>query len=1845
MRRFHRAALLFVLLATAAPLLTFQAEGSSTQFRVFGDVSGQVRPNKATESPESRPLLYLGVEVNDPDPIGDDPYPGSPFRSGATGYYDSGQQDRANMDPFGGEGEVLVHAGLEGRFAKVLDMGWGGAGFDPKVDENLGQISGDVKQPVTFGDDPEVNIYYHVNRARSFLAAAPFNFHGLDNYQVRAEFDVNFDIDYCWERWVAGGELCPVFDGLVYAAQAEGFFNPPKILFGAFSNLAKSPDVIIHEYAHLVIHSIYGTIGSWKTLGGSFEATAMNEGLADYWAAAINGDINGDNDGCVGCDEGLYYRVFLDVRQFLGRDLVQATDDRRYPDDFTAAAGEQHENSRIISGALWDMRTAIEAPTADILIFEAMQRRPTSFAAMLQQILNRDAANNGCVNVDEIRNAFTGHGISISTVLNCQRIHIGPGETFAFDVSIPAGQSQAVFQTSWAGSDVVMSLETPSGPIINRATAAPEQHDLGTDFERYRIGNPEPGDWTVELFGADVPPEGEEVLFSLTFSDLPQPDLIEREGDSLWINVGARASQRNVATSEINESVTVSLVGNEYVANGFGVTDTEPASGIVRIIGDSADGNDELVLLDVTVPAELAGGPGNDVLTGGSGNDLLTGGPGVDTIIGNGGADSIDGGSEDDFLSGGAGPDTIVGGDGDDQILGEGDADALTGGPGDDEINGGDGADDMQGDAGSDTMFGDSDGDTMSGGGDDDTMHGGTGGDVMHGDAGNDVMDGNAGQDTMFGGPSADVMHGNEDEDHMEGGSGNDEMHGDGAADYMEGNADSDTMTGDAGEDQMYGGPGNDEMHGNDGDDYMEGNEGADTMTGDAGQDRMIGGSSVAGTPDSGDAMHGGDQDDIMLGDNGTIVGNVVTLLNLNPIGGDDLMNGNAGDDIMYGGPGNDEMHGNDGADYMEGNNDSDTMTGDAGVDHMIGGTSDGGIPDGGDIMYGGAGNDVMAGDNASISAAGVETLLAESAIGGSDTMYGEDGEDRMFGEFAGDTMFGGPADDYMEGNGGADTMYGDDGADDMIGGGGAPGVPDGGEVLMSGGPGVDFMAGDNASITRASPRLIILLDVPFLGVVVDPSVSGGDTMQGDGDNDVMYGQSGNDTMSGGDGDDYMEGNAGADTMNGDADEDDMVGGSGHDDGGPDGSRRQLPNVVDENVAGVGDTMSGGGGVDYMVGDNADITRPGGTNGFNGSVKRNVLLFNVQELGGPSVDSRLSGDDTMSGDDADDVMWGQGGNDTMHGGAGDDSMEGNAANDTMTGDAGQDDMLGGTGPTTSNDPSTAKDGRFDGDDYMYGASDISETSPDDGADVMIGDNGIITRPLTAGGAWRTNSFNGQVTRVVQLLDVETTANALLSPDISGDDHMWGNDNDDLMWGQGGSDEMHGGAGDDYVEGNAASDTMYGDSGEDDMLGGTGPTTSNDLATGLPGRTDMSTANRVVPFGTDLGNPTRNVPLGDTMEGGPDADVMLGDNGVVTRPLDGSGQWITLTYSLLADSDGGTSPRHPLDGSGSLVSRNVTMLDAAPGPSGQAVAGSDFMRGGTGDDEMYGQFDDTTLTQPAIGDEMYGDEGEDAMAGDQGLFSNRVLTASDQQYIRPQPPFIDDDIKISGSLFREFRMQSQQEISTGGDDRMSGGPGGDWMHGGAGKDVMNGDGGNDHMFGDNGGDALWGGPNHDHLWGGYGRDFLDVHPRVDESADNPNSCNPLTPPDPLEWYQFGVDANCDGNFEGIDYMYGGWDADALQADRGENGPVEGDRLIDWAGVFNLYILCPATYGEWVITRQLSPSITDFLHLLAEGDGAFKPGPMGSDPSGKNEVAFVFSRDVRFNSNPPYEGTPAHFTCVE
>ncbi|MCI0776534.1 MAG: hypothetical protein J4N95_00005 [Chloroflexi bacterium] len=1416
--------------------------------------------------------------------------------------------------------------------------------------------------------------------------------------------------------------------------------------------------------------------------------------------------------------------------------------------------------------------------------------------------------------------------------------------------------------------------------------------------------------------------------------------------------------------------------GDDFLDGGGGDDRLFGRGGHDELHGDSGAGND--LLFGGPGPDDLIGGGGRDILRGEAGNDILLGDTGtIDphvaadhvggtdaSVVGlvnlsgldnigtidcddvgpaGGTADCLFGGDGDDYLFGEAGPDQMFGEDGEDYMEGNKGADFMRGGLLDDEMHGNGGADEMHGDSGEDRMFG---------GPDNDTMRGGIDSDLMFGNDGSDVMFGDAAGDRMIGGTSDAVTPDSGDE--MFGGAGDDVMAGDNATISLSGVetllAEStiggvDTMHGNDGEDRMFGEFDDDVMFGDELDDYMEGNGGADTMRGNDGDDDMIGGGDAPGVPDGGEAlMSGGAGVDYMAGDNARITRagpRQIVLLDIPFVGvavdpaasGDDLMNGGDDPDVMYGQSGNDTMNGNQGDDYMEGNAGADIMHGDGGADDMVGGSghdNDGGfrklsnvvdenVAGSGDTMFGDGGIDFMAGDNASITRTNSRLIelfdvpfldqpLPSGAVSGDDTMEGNASNDVMYGQGGNDTMNGNDGDDYMEGNAGSDTMHGDANDDDMAGGSGHDdGGPNGAfrklpNVLddNTGGPGTgdtmhgdggaDFMAGDNASITRTNPRRIELFDVPFVGDVVNPQASGDDTMNGNAGNDVMYGQGDNDTMNGNDGDDYMEGNAGSDTMHGDANEDDMIGGSGHDDGGPGGAFRQLRNVLDD-----GDTMTGDGGFDYMLGDNGNVTRPGGIHDYNGSSKRDVELYDVEITGGPAIDPGVSGGDIMSGGAADDVMFGQGnandtdddldglvnedpldgvdndgeggtdedpGGDFMHGNEGHDYMEGNHGSDWMFGDAGQDDMVGGGSAndgmitiagTGAFDPDRVGDDLLDGDDSMFGESDASEgTDPDgDDADVMLGDNGTITRPTAS--PWIQNTFNEAIRRQVDLADVEIVSEPPQPATESGDDRMWGNNSDDIMYGQGGEDEMHGGRGDDYMEGNAASDLMFGDQEQDDMLGGTGPTTNSsqlqelsasDATTLLPGRTDKSTKTRDgVPSnepGDDL-DPTPtvdNVPLGDEMHGGPAADVMLGDNGIIVRPLV-DGVWDGLVYVLQASSDGSAAPRHPTGASGDRVNRLSDMVDTTPG----MTAGSDLMFGGDGDDDMYGQYDDTEAS--GIGDEMFGDNGEDAMAGDQGVFASRVLTDPTEP-IAPNEPFIDDDIFIQGTLFREFQFPTEnqeEQIATGGNDRMRGGANGDWMHGGAGDDVMSGSEGNDRMLGDDGDDAMWGGRQHDHLWGGHGFDFLDVHPRVDESEAAPDSCNPLIPPDPSVWYSFAFDSGgtCDGNLEDVDYMYGGWDADAMQANVGDNGPAIGDRLIDWVGVYNLYIVCPATYGEFLITREFSPAMTDFMHRLVEGDGAFQPE---SDTSGFNEIAFVYTGDISQNAHRPYPGTPAHFTIT-
>ena len=91
---------------------------------------------------------------------------------------------------------------------------------------------------------------------------------------------------------------------------------------------------------------------------------------------------------------------------------------------------------------------------------------------------------------------------------------VGQGQHYLLRSAITGTGGDASFSTSWPGSYVVMTLTSPSGRVIGRSTVVSDvQHTVGPTSELYVVADPEPGDWQIDLYGAQVAPEGEDTRF------------------------------------------------------------------------------------------------------------------------------------------------------------------------------------------------------------------------------------------------------------------------------------------------------------------------------------------------------------------------------------------------------------------------------------------------------------------------------------------------------------------------------------------------------------------------------------------------------------------------------------------------------------------------------------------------------------------------------------------------------------------------------------------------------------------------------------------------------------------------------------------------------------------------------------------------------------------------------------------------------------------------------------------------------------------------------------------------------------------------------------------------------------------------------------------------------------------------------------------------------------------------------------------------------------------------------------------------------------------------------------
>lgn len=1346
----------------------------------------------------------------------------------------------------------------------------------------------------------------------------------------------------------------------------------------------------------------------------------------------------------------------------------------------------------------------------------------------------------------------------------------------------------------------------------------------------------------------------------------------------------------------------------------------------------NGDGGDDIIVGGFGNDT-IDGGPDQDIIYGDDGDDpMLRGGTGDDSIFGMDGDDTIEGDEGDDNLMGNDGDDDIGGGPGLDIILG--DNGTINRAPLQGNLLPTDPAAPLvttipsAGAAGDTDLDGDGDDDIIYGQAGADTMNGGGGNDLMFGDNGIDTMSGDAGADTMFGDNDADVMFGDNAAAANACADGADMMRGGPGADLMSGNGAGDTMFGDSGEDTVYGDAavanepcdGVDVIRGlADGDDIW-GNGKGDDIQGDGGNDQIVGGNREAGVADGTDFISGNADADVIAGDNAIITGGAnpdtdtwLVQLRVDGLGALDVIGGDAGDDRIYGQAGNDALDGDAGNDSIEGNSGADLINGGTGDDDLVGGSSafDGVNDDGrngddrlddGDTIHGNDGADSIAGDNAWISRnvpssapalivlfdVGTTSSTPTPGTSGPDTIFGDAQDDQIFGQAASDTIDGNDGDDYIEGNDGNDSLSGNDGDDDIVGGGSAndgvidadrlgTGLSDVGETLISGGSGVDYIAGDNALLSRVvpsgAPALVVLFDIETVTLGALPGTGGPETLidGGPGD-DLIFGQTGNDNIDGGLDDDYVEGNNGADDIDGGIGDDDLVGGGSASDGVID-DHRDGTSLLDD-----GDVIRGGSDEDWIAGDNALINRS-----VPALDRAGVELFDVEVYDYVSSMSLTSpqtgGADTITGDGAPDRIFGQTDGDDLSGGGGADYVEGNNGIDTIDGGGGDDDLIGG---------GSATDGVIDGERRGHRLLDQGENIVTGGVgdDWITGDNALINRNLPA-----VNGPNGSQRAPIELFDVQTITGSAIAGEVSGGDVLHGDEDDDRIFGQGNGfqdadqadpddgldndfdgresassteydcaddfdndgdgatdaaesgcsgaidedtawdgDIMFGGSGDDAMEGNHGADWMFGDEGEDDMIGGG---SAND------GVID------------DNRNPVGLLDRSDVMSGGADDDVMTGDNARIDRVAAGGSFARLDSDDLLSPAAAGYGP----------VDQAVRLTNMFPGDAGAAAHGDDHMTGDDGNDEMYGQLGD---------DFVLGSAGDDALIGDLGQVQVDLVgdSAADPApaTIVSNSPRWEAAVNQVGSLRWDTELYAADTSAggVGGNDVLLGYDGRDVAFGGPGNDVINGDGDgveetldptqsefshitdidattvdDDVLFGGDDADAIWGGRGNDVEYGGWGDDHLDVRPRDEPDNGRKGKQLEIYPRDRPAWFTYAFPEN----FQDVDFMYGGWDRDAHQADQAANGPDPGDRMADWAGGFNVFYVCPAGYGDFTITRSGAPAIRAFLQELAEANGAIDAATEGS--SGFRDIAYVFTNQRGQNSHPPHPDHAAHFTCAD
>ena len=287
-------------------------------------------------------------------------------------------------------------------FAKVVDCNKGPCeGVKEPLKSKNFRISqnGNYRWKTDNDNKKELTVFWHLNEIHDYFK----NLLGQDlmDYQLMAFVDY-IDKDRCRKN-----------------TKNAFYSGSEKDIYFCSSDISKESDVIYHEYTHGVIDHIPNYFLPYED-----ESGALNEGLADYFAAVKNDDpLMGEgigtlrditdsvkfNDRCTAPDGFYDYKKKKCMRNsyftcFSSQYWVREGNPDRCND-----YGYVHHNSLVVSGALWDLRENRGLNKADVdeLVLKTVyNRKPETTIELMDGLIEEAPAYN-----DKIQATFATRGV------------------------------------------------------------------------------------------------------------------------------------------------------------------------------------------------------------------------------------------------------------------------------------------------------------------------------------------------------------------------------------------------------------------------------------------------------------------------------------------------------------------------------------------------------------------------------------------------------------------------------------------------------------------------------------------------------------------------------------------------------------------------------------------------------------------------------------------------------------------------------------------------------------------------------------------------------------------------------------------------------------------------------------------------------------------------------------------------------------------------------------------------------------------------------------------------------------------------------------------------------------------------------------------------------------------------------------------------------------------------------------------------------------------------------------------------------------------------------------------